>query len=71
MSGKEFLLDDNGYNVPVGLSCCFSDKGCTFAIKRDNKISLQIKAGQGYWEDFKFRYHFVVKSLPEICRLNQ
>jgi CubicO group peptidase (beta-lactamase class C family) len=48
ISGKEFILDDNGYNIQ-SVYLAFSDKGCTFAIKRDNKIS-SIKAGQGYWK---------------------
>ncbi len=48
ISGKEFILDDNGYNIQ-SVYLGFSDEGCTFALKRENKIS-SIKAGQGKWK---------------------
>ena len=45
ISGNEFILDDNGYNIQ-SVYLAFNEEGCTFALKRDNKIS-SIKAGQG------------------------
>jgi CubicO group peptidase (beta-lactamase class C family) len=45
ISGNEFILDDNGYNIQ-SVYLAFNGEGCTFALKRDNKIS-SIKAGQG------------------------
>ena len=45
ISGNEFILDDNGYNIQ-SVYLAFNGEGCTFALKRVNKIS-SIKAGQG------------------------
>jgi hypothetical protein len=48
ISGKEFLLDDNASDIQ-SVYFAFSNEGCTFAIKRENKIS-SIKAGDGMWK---------------------
>ena len=45
ISGNEFILDDNGYNIQ-SVYLAFNEEVCTFALKRDNKI-FSIKAGQG------------------------
>ncbi len=47
ISGKEFNLDNNDYNIE-SLYFVFSSEGCTFALKRDSRISA-IKAGLGQW----------------------
>ena len=47
ISGKEFNLDNNNYNIE-SLYFAFSDDGCTFAIRRDGRIT-SVKAGHGKW----------------------
>jgi CubicO group peptidase (beta-lactamase class C family) len=48
ISGKEFILDNNANGIQ-SVYFAFSNEGCTFAIKRENKIS-SIKAGSGMWK---------------------
>ena len=47
VSGREFLMSENSNNIQ-SVYFAFSDNICTFAIKRDNRIS-SIKAGMGKW----------------------
>jgi CubicO group peptidase (beta-lactamase class C family) len=48
ISGKEFILDDNDYQVQ-SVYFTFKNNECSFAIKRNNQISV-VKAGLGSWE---------------------
>ena len=48
ISGREFMLSDNNYNIQ-SVYFAFRNGDCTFALKRDNKIS-EIKAGAGAWK---------------------
>jgi CubicO group peptidase (beta-lactamase class C family) len=47
ISGKEFILGDNDYQIQ-SVYFAFDKDVCSFAIKRNNKISV-IKAGSGNW----------------------
>ena len=51
ISGKEFMLDKNDFNIQ-SVYFAFNENGCSFAIKRDNQISI-FKAGPGSWETIK------------------
>ncbi len=51
ISGKEFLMDENDYNVQ-SVYFGFSSEDCTFALKRNNQISI-LKAGSGSWRTTK------------------
>ena len=48
ISGKEFVLDNNDNNIS-SVYLAFDSGECTFAIKRDNRIS-SIKAGSTSWK---------------------
>jgi len=48
ISGKEFILDDNDYQIQ-SVYFAFNNDECSFAIKRNNQISM-IKAGSGSWK---------------------
>ena len=48
ISGKEFVLDNNDNNIS-SVYLAFDNGDCTFAIKRDNRIS-SIKAGSAGWK---------------------
>jgi hypothetical protein len=48
ISGKEFILDDNDYQIQ-SVYFAFNKDECSFAIKRNNQISV-IKAGSGSWK---------------------
>ncbi len=51
ISGKEFIIDDNDYKIQ-SVYFAFNNDGCSFAIKRDNQISV-FKAGSGSWKTIK------------------
>jgi CubicO group peptidase (beta-lactamase class C family) len=51
ISGKEFMLDDNDFNIQ-SVYLAFNNDGCSYAIKRDNQISV-FKAGLGRWKTTK------------------
>jgi hypothetical protein len=48
ISGREFLLQDNDYHIQ-SVYLTFKNKELSFAIKRDNQISV-LKAGSGVWK---------------------
>ena len=48
ISGREFILQENEYQIQ-SVYFTFSNNECSFAIKRNNQISL-IKAGSGSWK---------------------
>jgi CubicO group peptidase (beta-lactamase class C family) len=48
ISGKEFILQDNDYQIQ-SVYFTFSSNACSFAIKRNNQISV-IKTGFGDWK---------------------
>jgi CubicO group peptidase (beta-lactamase class C family) len=48
ISGKEFILDANDYQVQ-SVYFGFSDKGCSFVLKRNNQVSV-LSAGSGDWK---------------------
>ncbi|MBW6500711.1 MAG: beta-lactamase family protein [Bacteroidales bacterium] len=48
ISGREFVLEDNDYNIQ-SVYFAFNNDGCSFALKRDNQISI-LKAGSGSWK---------------------
>jgi CubicO group peptidase (beta-lactamase class C family) len=48
ISGKEFILQDNDYQIQ-SVYFTFSNNVCSFAIKRNNQISV-IKSGLGTWK---------------------
>jgi CubicO group peptidase (beta-lactamase class C family) len=48
ISGKEFIIEDNDYQIQ-SVYFAFNNDGCSFALKRDNHISI-FKAGLGSWE---------------------
>lgn len=48
ISGKEFLLQDNDYHIQ-SVYLTFKNKELSFAIKRDNQISV-LKAGSDAWK---------------------
>jgi CubicO group peptidase (beta-lactamase class C family) len=48
ISGKEFLLGDNDLKIQ-SVYFTFKDNECSFALKRDNDISV-IKCGKGSWK---------------------
>ena len=47
ISGKEFILDGNDYQIQ-SVYFGFGDEGCSFALKRNNQISVS-RAGSGDW----------------------
>ena len=47
ISGKEFALSQNDYNIQ-SVYFAFDNGSCTFALKRDNSVE-SIKAGSGEW----------------------
>lgn len=47
ISGKEFDLGNNSYNIQ-SVYFTFNGNGCSFALKRDDKISI-VKAGPEEW----------------------
>jgi CubicO group peptidase (beta-lactamase class C family) len=51
ISGKEFILEDNDYKIQ-SVYFAFNNDGCSFALKRDNQISI-FKAGLGNWKTIK------------------
>jgi len=51
ISGKEFMLDDNDFKIQ-SVYLAFNSDGCSFAIKRDNQISV-FKAGLSNWKTIK------------------
>jgi CubicO group peptidase (beta-lactamase class C family) len=51
ISGKEFMLDNNDFNIQ-SVYLAFNNDGCSYAIKRDNQISV-FKAGLGSWKTTK------------------
>jgi CubicO group peptidase (beta-lactamase class C family) len=51
ISGKEFILEDNDYRIQ-SVYFAFNNDGCSFALKRDNQISV-FKAGLGNWKIIK------------------
>jgi CubicO group peptidase (beta-lactamase class C family) len=51
ISGKEFMLDKNDFNIQ-SVYFAFNENRCSFAIKRDNQISI-FKAGSSSWETIK------------------
>ncbi len=51
ISGKEFILEDNDYKIQ-SVYFAFNNDGCSFALKRDNQISL-FKAGLESWKTIK------------------
>jgi CubicO group peptidase (beta-lactamase class C family) len=51
ISGKEFMLDNNDYNIQ-SVYFAFNNDGCSFALKRDNQITT-FKAGSGNWKTTK------------------
>jgi CubicO group peptidase (beta-lactamase class C family) len=51
ISGKEFMLDDNDFKIQ-SVYLAFNSDGCSFAIKRDNHISV-FKAGLSNWKTIK------------------
>jgi CubicO group peptidase (beta-lactamase class C family) len=51
ISGKEFMLDNNDYNIQ-SVYLAFSNDECSFAIKRDNQITT-FKAGSEGWKTIK------------------
>ncbi len=51
ISGKEFMLEENDYNIQ-SVYLAFNKEGCSYAIKRDNRISV-FKAGSGSWKTTK------------------
>jgi len=53
ISGKEFMIGDNDYQIQ-SVYFGFSDNECSFAMKRNNQISM-IKAGQGSWKTVNSR----------------
>lgn len=48
ISGKEFILSDNDYQIQ-SVYFAFNNNECSFGIKRNNQISV-IKAGSGGWK---------------------
>jgi CubicO group peptidase (beta-lactamase class C family) len=48
ISGKEFILADNDYQIQ-SVYFAFDNNECSFALKRNNQISV-IKAGLGSWK---------------------
>jgi hypothetical protein len=48
ISGKEFILTDNDYQIQ-SVYFSFNNKECSLGIKRNNQISV-IKAGSGSWK---------------------
>jgi hypothetical protein len=48
ISGKEFILDGNDYQIQ-SVYFTFSSDGCSFGLKRDNQIFV-FKAGSGSWK---------------------
>ncbi|MBN2863719.1 MAG: serine hydrolase [Bacteroidales bacterium] len=48
ISGKEFILDDNRYNIQ-SVYFAFENEECTLALKRDNQIS-SFKTGHNNWK---------------------
>lgn len=48
ISGKEFILDANDYQIQ-SVYFGFSEEGCSFAIKRNNQVSV-LRAGDGEWK---------------------
>jgi CubicO group peptidase (beta-lactamase class C family) len=51
ISGKEFMLDDNDFNIQ-SVYLAFNSDGCSYAIKRDNQIFI-FKAGLSSWKTIK------------------
>ena len=51
ISGNEFMLSNNDFNIQ-SVYFAFNDNGCSFALKRDNQISI-FKAGSGSWKTIK------------------
>lgn len=51
ISGKEFILEDNDYQIQ-SVYFAFNNDGCSFALKRDNQISI-FKAGSVNWKTIK------------------
>lgn len=47
ISGKEFILGNNDYQIQ-SVYFSFSNEGCSFGLKRDNRISV-FNAGNGNW----------------------
>ena len=48
ISGKEFILDGNDYQIQ-SVYFNFNSDGCSFGLKRDNQVSV-FKAGSGSWK---------------------
>lgn len=48
ISGKEFVLDANDYQIQ-SVYFGFNGKGCNFALKRNNQVSV-LSAGSGNWK---------------------
>ncbi|MFH0841510.1 MAG: serine hydrolase [Bacteroidota bacterium] len=51
ISGKEFMLEGNDFDIQ-SVYFAFNGDGCSYAIKRDNQISI-FKAGSGSWKTTK------------------
>jgi CubicO group peptidase (beta-lactamase class C family) len=48
ISGKEFMLDKNDFDIQ-SVYFAFNNDACSFAIKRDNQITI-LKAGYAIWK---------------------